>query len=228
MSILSLRTLICCALLCTVCSIYAQFNIKVGYNGNYANLEKTTSIFDRFSSEYTSENQELKSINFFHGIEFGARYKLSKNFGFDFGLSATNGKSKASDLTPLSSELSEIEWKISQNSIYIGLENYFGIFGYGASIGYQKLKYKNKTNLISEDIEVLNQNALNSRFYLIFEFASNKNAFSFRPFVSINWQSYNVYNIELTSFPDSNLMSTDFKEDFMVYGISFMIYNGPQ
>ncbi len=228
MSILSRRTLICCALLCTVCSVYAQFNIKVGYNGNYANLQKTTDIFNRYSSKFTSQNQELKPINFYHGIEFGARYKLSKNLGFDFGLSATKGKSKASDLSLISSELKENEWKISQNSLYIGLENYFGFFGYGATIGYQQLKYKNKTNLITKDNEVLNQNVLNSRFCLIFEFASDKNAFSFRPFVSINWQSYNVHNIELTLFPDSNLTSTDFNEDLMVYGISFMIYNGPQ
>ena len=227
MSIQSLRTLICCVLFCTVFPAYA-FNIKVGYIGNYTNLEKTADIFHRYSAEFNTESQVLKHIKVYHGVEFGARYKLNENLGFDIGISATKGKSKATDLSFISSELSASEWKISQNSVFLGLENYFGFFGYGASIGYQQLQYKNKTNLNFENIEILKQNALNRRFYLIFEYASHQNAFSLRPFISINWQPYNVHAIELTALPDSKLPSTDFNEDLMIFGLSLLIYKGPQ
>jgi hypothetical protein len=228
MSIQPIRTLICSALLCTVFSAYAQFNIKVGYNGNYANLEKTADIINRYSANFPNKSQVLKPIRIYHGIEIGTRYKFNENLGFDFGISSAKGKSEVTGLFSLSSELIETEWKSSLNSLYIGLESLFESYGFGATIGYQQLTYKNKPNLNSDNIEILKQRALNSRFNLIFEFTSLQNAFSFRPFVSINWQPYNVYNVELALFPDSQLPASDFNEELMVFGISLLIYNGPQ
>ena len=228
MSIQLLKTLICSVLLCTGLSANAQFNIKVGYNGNYANFEKTADIFNRFSNQFSSDNQKLTPTKIYHGIEFGARYKFSEYLGIDIGISSTNGKSKVTGLSSLTSEIVDSEWRISHNNLYLGLENYFGSYGYGATIGLQQLKYNNKTNLNSENLEILKQSAINSRFYLIFEYASSINAFSFRPFVTINWQPYNVHAVESEIFPDTNLPVTDFNEDLMVFGISVMIYNGPQ
>ncbi|MFT4536056.1 MAG: hypothetical protein ACJA1A_002894 [Saprospiraceae bacterium] len=228
MSIQSLRTLICSVLLCTAFYANAQFNIKVGYNGNYADFKKTADIFNRFSDQFSSDDQKLKPPKIYHGIEFGARYKFSEYFGVDVGISSTNGQSKVTGLSSQTSELVDSEWKISHSNLYLGLENYVGSYGYGATLGYQRLKYTNKTNLNSESLEILKQNALNSKFYLIFEYASSVNSFSFRPFVTINWQPYNFHTVELAIFPDTKLPITDYDEDLMVFGISLIIYNGPQ
>lgn len=227
MSIQSLRTLFCSLLILYVCSVSAQFNIKVGYSGNYTNLETTNEIFDRYNSDFISVEQKLKPINFYHGIEIGGRYKFGENFGIDFGVSSTSGKNDVKGVLTAEDEVNN-RVKITLSSYYVGLENYFGSYGYGATIGSQKIKYKVKPSRSSENIDLLDQRVLNSRFYLIFELPSNQTAFSFRPFVSINWDSYNIQKLETSLLPNGANPSSDLNEDLMVFGVSLLIYNGRQ
>ena len=144
------------------------------------------------------------------------------------GISSTRGSNEVSGITVGSSESFDSEWKSSLTNLYVGLENYYGWFGYGATIGYQQLKYRNKTSITSENIEIIKQNALTSRFYLIIESVSEQTSFSLRPFVSFNWEPYNLQELELELFPDSTTPTIDFDEDMMVFGISLLVYNGPR
>ena len=228
MSIKYFRGIACCVLTFIVCSAYGQFNIKVGYTGNYINLEKTADMFERYSAQFSNENKVLEPTKFHNGIELGARYVFGGHIGLDIGVSSTRASNKVSDISVNTTESFDSEWKSSLNNIYIGLENYYGWFGYGATIGYQQLKYRNKTSITSENIEILKQNALSSRFYLILESVSEQTSFSLRPFISFSWEPYNLQELELELFPDSTAPTANFNEDMMVYGISLLIYNGPR
>ena len=226
MSVKYFRGLASCLFLLVVCSAYGQFNIKVGYSNNYAKLDKVSDMFERYTASFEDENKVLKPVNFHNGIELGARYTFGNHIGIDAGLSSTRGTNDVNDISIAGSTSFDTKWKSSLNHYYIGLENYFGWFGYGATIGYQQIKFNNKIDA-SDYVEILKQNALNSRFYLIVESVSNQTSFSLRPFVSVNWESYNLHNIEMELFPDSNTPVSSFDEDMMVFGISVLIYNGP-
>ena len=206
---------------------FGQINLKVGYSIGYTNLDKTKSIFDRFNDNNLQAEKKLSPVKIFNGIDLGLRYKF-QHFGIDLGLSSMSGSTDALNVFQSDGSLGKDEWKISIINYYLGLENYFGSFGYGVTIGTQKLKYR--TDLASDSGKkvIYSESVLNSRFYLILEVPSNKISFSIRPFISTTWKPYNIKGVELVFDPQSNLPERDFDQDLIVYGLSFMFYNGPQ
>ena len=118
-----------------------QINLKVGYAFGHSNLEQTRSLFDEFNAENPQAEKILSPIKNYHGIELGTRYKF-KHFGIDIGLSSMSGSSEALNVFQTNGSLGSDEWRISIINYALGIENYFGNFGYGANIGWQKLKYK--------------------------------------------------------------------------------------
>ena len=222
-----LKYILCLLVFSLTNSMYGQLNLKVGYNLGYAKLNQTKSIFDRFNLINPQAEKELSPVNFYNGIELGLRYRF-ENFGIDIGISSMSGNSEALNVIQNDGSLGKDDWKISLVNYSIGLENYFGTFGYGATIGTQKLKYK--TNFISSGGRktVFDQSVLNSKFYLIIEVPSNKVAFSIRPYISTTWKPYNIQDIELLFEPGSSRPESEFDQDLIVYGLSFLFYNGPQ
>ena len=204
-----------------------QINLKVGYSLGYSNLEQTKPIFDRFNAINPQAETQLSPVKVFNGIDLGFRYKFER-FGIDIGLSSMSGNAESLNVFQSNGTLGKDEWKISLVNYYIGLENYFGPFGYGATIGTQKLKYKTDFTSSSGKKTIYNESVLNSKFYLILEVPSNKIAFSIRPYISTTWKPYNIYDVELAFDPQSTLPQVDFDQDIVVYGVSFLFYNGPQ
>ncbi len=211
-----------------LCSGSAQFNIKVGYIGNYANLDKTNEIINLYNDDFLSIEKKLNPINFYNGIEIGTRYKLNDFIGIDIGLNASRGQNSAVGISSSTNQIFKNSLKIQLTNYYVGLENYFGTYGYGATIGYQKIKYSNRPSGSSDDFAILDQTVLSSKFYFILEVESNQNAFSLRPFVSINWDPYNIQELETALVPNSNSGISNYDENLMVFGLSLLIYNGPQ
>jgi len=221
-----LKSLVCLLIFCTAINLNGQVNLKVGYSLGHTNMEQTKSIFDRFNTNNPQAEQKLTPTNLFHGIELGLRYRF-QNFGIDLGLSTISGNSEAHNVFQEDGSLGNDQWKTSIVSYSIGLENYFGAFGYGANIGTQKLKYK--TNFTNSDGKktVFDESVLTSKFYLILEVPSNVVAFSFRPYIATTWKPYNIQGIEMLFDPQSTLPKSDFDQDLVVYGISFLFYPGP-
>lgn len=222
-----LKYILCLLIFSLTNNLYGQLNLKVGYNIGYAKLDQTKSIFDRFNDINPQAEKKLSTVNIYNGIELGFRYRF-ENFGIDIGLSSMSGNSEALNVFQNDGSLGKDEWKLSLINYSIGLENYFGNFGYGATIGTQKLKYK--TDFISSDGKktVFDQSALNSKFYLIIEVPSNKIAFSIRPYISTSWKPYNIQDVELLFDAQSTRPEFEFDQDLIVYGLSFLFYNGPQ
>jgi hypothetical protein len=204
-----------------------QINLKVGYAFGHSNLEQTTSLFNNFNADNPQAEKVLSPITNYHGIELGTRYKF-KHFGIELGLSSVSASTEALNVFQPDGSLGSDEWKISIINYSIGLENYFGNFGYGANIGYQKLKYKADIDGSKSKKTVFNESVLNSKFYLILEVPSDKVAFSIRPFISTTWEPYNIKAVELVFAPQSTLPKSDFDQNVIVYGVSFLFYNGPK
>lgn len=222
-----LKYILCLLIFSLTNNVSGQINLKVGYAFGHTNLEQTKSLFDNFNANNPQADKELSPINNYHGIELGVRYKF-KHFGIELGLSSISGSSEALNVFQSDGSLGSDEWKISMINYSIGLENYFGNFGYGANIGFQKLKYRADIDGSKSKKTVFNESVLNSKFYLILEIPSNRISFSLRPFISTTWEPYNIKAVELVFDPQSTIPNSDFDQNIVVYGISFLFYNGPQ
>ena len=205
----------------------AQLNLKVGYSVGYTNLDKTQTIFDRFNAINPQAEKELSSVDFYHGIDLGLRYKLG-DFGLEIGLNSNSGSSEAINVFQSGGSLGSDEWKISIFNYYVALENYFDTFGYGASIGTQRLTYRTDFESTQGKKKIYEESVLNSKFYLIIEVPSKLVAFSIRPYVSTTWQPFNIQDVELAFEPQSTRPASEFDENVLMFGLSFVFYNGPQ
>jgi len=204
---------------------FAQINIKVGYNGGYANLDKTNNLFDQFNAQNPSATESFENIHYLHGLELGARYSFFENLAFEMGFSSINNSNKSTGLTSSTGNQINEEWKISLSNYYVGLDmRLYKAFGIGANIGYQQLKYKAALDGASKKDDISSENQLNTRLYLVFEFESDNVSFSMRPYVSFGLDQYDISEFNGTLIGTKPII----KEDIMVYGVSFMFYNGPQ
>lgn len=220
------KNLILFVLLFVSMSCFGQFNIKVGYNGAYTAPNKVSEIYSRFNAETTGS--KLQAIRYYNGLELGARYKLGSSFGLEVSIVSARGENAVEGFISNTGESITTKWNSALVNYSIGLDNYLGVFGYGASIGYQRLKYTNSTSINSEKRDVFAEYALASKFYLIVESSSSATGFSLRPYVSYNWAPYNLQSLDAEINPSSGLPSSEFDENMVVFGISLLIYNGPQ
>jgi len=161
-------------------SLSAQFNIKVGYEYNRSNVQMLDNIFGIYNSELASNlselEQPLSQIKNKSGIALGLRYRYNtaaielfahRSSGDSEGLGNTNGVAYNENL--------------SSSNLYYGIaaENQFGVIGFGASIGYETLKFRSRITGSDSNREFLDQRELASRLYLNFEFPSDKIAMFF-------------------------------------------------
>lgn len=205
----------------------AQVNLKVGYNMAYIDLKETKIIFDSFNEANPQAEQQLKPPQFNHGIELGLRYKFG-NFALDAGLTSASGKSEAINVFQSNGSLGNDEWRISLTNYSLGFETFFGNMGFGATLGTQKLKYR--TDLSSSDGKktVFEESVLNSKFYFLIEVPSKAISFSIRPYIGTTWSPYNIKELDLVVNPQSTTPKSEFDQDVLIYGFSFLFYNGPQ
>jgi|GEM_PF-2909347 len=223
-----IRNIVGGILLLSCTSAYAQFNIKVGYNGAYVNSAKANQIIDAFNDTRSTESGKIRLSKFLHGLELGARYKVTENLRFDIGLSALNASNETEGVILSPTETISSEWRTTLTNYFVGIESQYGFFGLGANIGLQKLRYRNNTSLSSEKRNIVDQTELNSRFYLNLESTSSNMSFALRPYVSIAWKPYNVGALELDLNPLQSAPTEVFEEDLLVYGLTILFFNGPQ
>ena len=205
----------------------AQLNLKVGYAVGYTDLDQTQTIFDRFNANNPQAEQELSAVDFYHGIDLGLRYKIG-DFGIEVGLNSNSGSSEAINVFQSDGSLGNDDWKISIANYYVALENYLGVFGYGASFGTQRLTYRTNFESTQGKKKIYEESVLSSKFYLILEVPSKLVSFSIRPYVSTTWKPYNIQDIELLFDPQSTRPASEFDQDVIMFGLSFVFYNGPQ
>lgn len=223
MVIKSLKAVIIILFLGACTNMHAQFNIKVGYTGGVAKLSSIDNIFQRFNDNQPDIEKGFDNFRYQHGLDLGLRYSVG-SFAFDAGYSVISSNK---DAIGVDGGNEDFDMKLSTSTIYAGIESRFGMFGVGGNIGYQKLKAKGRINT-SERYTLYSQQEPSSKFYLIVEAGSDNIAFSIRPFINVNWKSYNVRGIENELSPELVNNSNDYNQDVTMYGISLFFYNGPQ
>ncbi len=206
-------------------SLSAQFNIKVGYEYNRSNDATLGKLIDLYNDERSFLEEPLSQVKNKSGLALGIRYRFYTT-AIELFAHRTSGDSEAlGDDNGL-----EFEESISSSNRYYGLalENQFGHYGFGASIGYETLKFKTRISGSNKNREFLNQRELASRVYLNFEFPGSKVSFSIKPYYHFSLGEYHLIPFKNELLPDVDVDSADLILKPSSWGITFVFYNGPQ
>lgn len=208
-------------------ALSAQLNFKVGYSFGYSAMSDVNAVHQAYNQSKTGTVVEaMKDINWMHGIEVGVRQKW-ESFGIELSY-----QNIGRDRTALGLELDETAFEktiyYSARTYSLALENYFGPFGYGASIGRTKMRVQTDIpNLNSSKLPLTSDANLSSQFYLMLSAPGTRTvALTIKPYVSINWGGFDVSALSEDLEVDTGLDLSDINPTF--FGISLLFYNGPQ
>lgn len=213
----------------------AQFNVRIGYSLGFVspdNLNQIGSLNQAKRALLFDEFEPSKDLNLMYGISLGVRYK------FGIGALELNWESLDRNLSstgfltpepPLDKSSSTEELQYSLNMLMVTYETNFGRLGVGSSIGKNFVSVKevlaNKDKLPL--LRSANGNTIQyfARFHLSFNFFGNNTvAFAIKPFIQIGFT-----DVDLQPLADNfSVTSTENKESFPLFGLSFAFYNGRQ
>ena len=214
---------------------YNQLNIKIGYTGGYVRASAMNDIVSRFNQDFESKyggklDDPLDKIKFLNGLEVGARYRLG-SVGFELSWNSMSDRSDAYGGLSSGTRL-QTKWFTSLTQYALGIENYFGNFGYGASFGYRTVRIKTAIEGTQRKKSgILSESGLTSKFYLLYQFPGQVVALAFKPYIEIPLKNTDITNFDRELFYRMDISYTPAQQTFeryMMYGISIVLYNGPQ
>ena len=215
-----------CLLIFLSTVLSGQLNFKVGYSFGYTNMNDANRIHQAYNESKPGIVEVLKEIHWMHGIEVGVRQKW-ESVGVEISY-----QNIGRDRSAIGLELDESTFEktlfYGARTYSLALENYFGPFGYGASIGRTKMKVSTDIEGISRTKRPLMSDAnLSSQFYLLLSAPGTKTvSLTIKPYISINWGGFDLSNLEPELKVDTGLDLSDIQPTF--FGVSLLFYNGPQ
>lgn len=219
-----------------VSPVFGQLNLKVGYMGAATPAPVVNKIIGDFNTRVVGTfagsrlDDQLQDFNYSNGMEIGLRYRMG-HVGLEAGWSYVSDKSDVL-LSKADGSLFQDKWFLSLTEYSLGVENYFGYFGYGASIGYRTARLKTDIPGSSKKKRtVVTESAPASKLYLIFQFPGDKVGIAFKPFVQVPLKKYDVsgFDQEINGQIDPSWVAPKPQnEKFLIYGISILLYNGKQ
>lgn len=230
------KSLICFIIIFLNANSFGQLNIKVGYSNGITNapvLNKVVTDFnDGFVKKFSggSLDDKLDIFKSMHGLEIGLRYRMNK-VGFEL---SWNSMSDKSDVFGKLQNMSNFQdkWYLSMTEYSAAIENYFGHFGYGASMGYRTVRMKTDiTGAPRKKKSVLEDSGFANKFYLIFQFGGDKVGIAFKPYVQVPLRNLDISNFDQElnyQFDDAYIAIRPQEDRFFMYGISIVLYNGRQ
>jgi len=203
-----------------------QVNFKVGYSFGYTQMKDANIVHRAYNDSKPGIVEIMKDLHWMHGVEVGLRSKW-ESVGIEISYQNL-GRDRSAIGLELDDSTFEKTLFYSTRTYSIALENYFGPFGYGASIGRTKLKVATDIAGISSTKRPLTSDAnLSSQFYLLLSAPGTKTvSLTIKPYVSFNWGGFNLSNLEPELKVDTTLDLSDIKPTF--WGVSLLFYNGPQ
>ena len=187
--------------------------------------DKINEIISRFNDDKPFLEQPLNEINFLSGLELGLRYRIGIS-AFEIGWGSGSAEAEAfgtDNGTPFQEAMTT-----SFRTYSIGVDNFLGDFGFGASLGNRRLKITTDISGFDRDRTVMTDTGLSSRFHIFYQVKSNSVSLTLKPYIEIPWDSYNVSALNKEYFPDSTIPDDAFDTDITIFGISLLFYNGPQ
>ena len=215
---------------------FGQLNIKVGYSNGFLDAPVLNKMVTDFNEGFVKKigggsiDDQLDWFKSIHGLEVGLRYRINK-VGFELSWNSMSDKSDVFGTLQNKSAFQD-KWFLSLTEYSAGIENYFGHFGYGASIGYRTARMKTDiTGAPRKKKSILEESGFASKFYLIFQFGGDRVGIAFKPYIQTPFKHLDVssFDQELNvQFDDAYRAVKPQEERFFMYGISIVLYNGRQ
>lgn len=208
-------------------TLSGQANIKVGYSLGYTPLKSVNKIHQAYNLAKPGLVEPLKDVHWMHGIEIGARYKWD-NVGFELSYNNLGREREAKGLDANDAVFDQ-SLTYSMRTISIALENYFGFFGYGVSLGTSKFRLQtNIPGINTSKANLTSSRSLSSSVYFLIAAEGNKTvSLTIKPYVILPWGSYDFSPLpgEL-EVADTSIDLSKVTPRF--FGVSLIFYNGPQ
>ncbi len=209
---------VCALLVMTLITLVtAQFNLKVAYTGLRADFENTNTSFNLFDTN-NALDKPYGTMHYLQGLDIGIRYKWNR-----IGLEAGWTNMQSYKIDALGTNIDQ-NWRISSSEFYTGIENYFGNFGFGASVGFNKMRYKVNIPGSRDRKSIVSESILSSKIYIFTTVSSGSTAISIKPYYVPKWGQFDI-----TSFNESLGVSQSKSNEYLTgFGFSIVLYNGPQ
>ena len=206
---------------------FAQINVKIGYSMAFVNPETNNNLIQAFNSKQSTLidlEKPMGELKFMHGINLGLSYKIS-NYAIHMGW---ENLSRDRIAVGENNDGSLFQEKLfySANNLFAGLETIHSFLGYGATIGLSRIKIKETIATSDFKKTLVTENQLYSKVYLIFLFGGQNNvAFGLQPYIQFPLGDVDLTGMRQELGLEDNL---PVKEEFPMFGLSFIFYNGRQ
>jgi hypothetical protein len=210
---------------------HAQINFKAAYRlvvtdpttFNIIIKEHNQTIEEDPIFKYSKEFPDLKIMN---GFDLGFRYKVP-GVSFELGWGNRRRQLRA-DGKRLNGSSYENKITTTINTVSAGIFPTFGPVSFGGTIDYNYLKIKTEFEQPGLGAS-LKDNTWSSKLSISYNFkSSGAIGVTIRPYIDIFWSEYDITEFSEDINPTSPAPESPLKETFKSWGISFIIYNGPQ
>ena len=207
-------------------ALQGQVNVFAGYRTSFTKPETFNAIIEAHNDAFDLVDYSISEIKYLHGVDLGLRYSF-RSGAVQTGW-INRRKQVRSDVPQFTNRVST-----SINTFNVGYYPTFGNFSFGATADYNLLRIKNELERRggipdpSKDLQnPMKSDAWSSHFSIGYEF-SNGGYFSLKiePYIQVYWDDYNIAELSAGIAPD---YSGSTREEFMTFGISFIVYNGPR
>jgi len=211
-------------IVCFVSSNYAQFNIKIGYDGAYAPAMITNESIQEYNQTYSNIlNEAVPEFHWLHGLNMGVRYK--RNY-LSSELSWESLANTISSIEINGNNATEKKLYYRLNNLAYNQELIFGIIGIGVSAEYGFYRISSDLSGTSEKRILAETNPFSSKLFLSINLkGSDILSFSIKPYYRIQWNN----ELDMNDVNDYfDIDANNSLENMSHFGIHISFYNGPQ
>ena len=211
-------------------SAKAQLNLKVGYSLGLFNPTKTNEILKQFNAENPWLDDNFRDLNLMSGVMIGFRNRWDA-VGLELAWTSKFTKERGSGDDPQTNSAFQRTYFYRVNTITAGLEFFpgGGGFCFGGTVDATDVNYKVEGTGYPDTEKIVDDFSLGSHFFVGFEVKTGDYmSVSFRPYIQIPWETFNIQGFERANFPDSTAPVEDFEENLFNFGIMLIFYNGRQ
>ena len=211
------------ASMCSIASAYSQVNIKIGYNIGFPQLPVNDDILAQFSPADSEVIDPFSPISFMHGIQLGLRYRVG-NIAAEVGWESISRDRTALTYRAANDSFTDRQYNYSLSGLSVGVDNYFGRFGLGSVLLYNKLSIDRTIG--NNNLGIVSDRQLALRLQFIWQVQESEMvAVQIKPYYQFNLKGYSLSNLA-TDLDVSGSIDAD--ESPKVFGISLIFYNGRQ
>ncbi len=206
-------------------SLYAQVNVRVGYNIGYFTPSIHHKIYQQFNDDRPWLTKHFKDFQTINGLQLGVRYRIDDWIALEGTWYNQFHRQSAEGPDPATNKNFNRSSGFQLSTLGLGFENFAGPISWGASINYDAFRFNTKAT--GEDRPtVFNDFGWSSHFFIAYNIEANDiMRLSIRPYAHLAWHRVDLSSFHQRINPSADIPS-NLEEDYSTFGLMLIIYNG--